>query len=123
MRLNLHSRNPEITLVINDDCGLGDSILAVCLQDVEGLSSHIPTLQSGRCGKETEYSRRLSYTLAFLETRPGNTKLLHLVDQRSAFQAKFSRCAFRTTNYPADRFKRLQNESAFGLAQRGCTRR
>src|ERR1700682_573018 len=65
----------------------------------------------------------LYHILAALETRPGNTQLLRLVDQRSACQSKFGGCALRTTNYPADCSQRLQNQSPFGVAQRGCTRR
>src|SRR6266852_1396414 len=53
----------------------------------------------------------------------GDPKLLHLVNQRSAFQAKFRGCAFRAADHPTDSFKRVQNQSAFGVFQSNCGRR
>jgi len=38
-----------------------------------------------------------------------NPQLLHLVDQRCTFQAKFGGCAFRAADHPTYCFKRFQN--------------
>ncbi len=47
--------------------------------------------------------------LVALQTRPGNPQLMHLVDQRSALQAKFGGCSLRAANHPTDAFERAQD--------------
>src|SRR5271168_4819501 len=61
------------------------------------------------------------YILTALKTWPGDSQLLHLVDQRGALQTEFDGCAFRTTDHPPHSFQRLLNQSPFGVAQRCCT--
>ncbi len=63
------------------------------------------------------------HILAALEPRPGNPQLQHLVDQRSALQAKFGGCAIPSADHPTYCFKRVQNQIAFGVLQSSCCRR
>src|ERR1700722_6480941 len=56
------------------------------------------------------------HILAGFENRPGNTQLVHLVDQGGALQAKFGGSAFRTAYYPTHAFKSPENQSAFVIS-------
>src|SRR4030088_721132 len=60
---------------------------------------------------------RLHHTFTALEIRPGNSQLLHLVNQCRALQAKFRGGTFRPAHHPTDVFKRPQNQSSFGVPQ------
>ena len=51
--------------------------------------------------------------MSALEVRPRNPHLRHPADQRGAFQAKSSRCAFRAADHPTDGLQGLQNQRAF----------
>src|SRR3982074_1652797 len=67
-------------------------------------------------------ARRWDPLLA-LERRSGDSQLLHLVDERSALQAKFCGRAVGASDYPTDFLQSVQNQSALRCLESSCRRK
>ena len=58
-----------------------------------------------------------------MEIRPANTQLLHLADQRGAFEAEFGGRAVWASDHPSGGFQCVQNHGAFGVLKSSWRRR
>src|SRR5205807_890308 len=49
-----------------------------------------------------------------------NTQLLHLMNECGSLQTEFGSRSFSTADYPANRFKSVQNQNPFRVLQSSC---